>query len=389
MVEPSFAITVQAVGTLMVAALLWQLTRLIPGRFLRYWSIAWVCLTVAIFALRMAKSPGIADALRPVVYSCYLVGEYLFGFFLWAGFRDYARDMPTAVHDARVLLLLVPLGMALPWVMPEALIVPIHTALMAAFFAAAFWASIHITRPMVRPSVGLNIVRILLLSLAVIFFAYCPLLAWSHFVESLDVQYTRLSLIYYALIELGLAFGLVVLAAERAQENLEAKNLELAEASRRDALTGLYNRRHFDDLLAANRGQPTPGCIALIDVNDLKVINDSYLHAAGDAALRLVARSLVSRFRVTDPIFRIGGDEFAVVMPTGNETELAARMADIDDSLMNLRVPGIAEPTDIRVAWGVASYSNGDAMPVAFADADKGMYACKLRRKSKPDSVAR
>ena len=51
------AISVQAVGTLLVAGLLWQLTRVIPGRFLRYWSAGWVALAIALFALRIAAGP--------------------------------------------------------------------------------------------------------------------------------------------------------------------------------------------------------------------------------------------------------------------------------------------------------------------------------------------
>lgn len=381
--DSPFAITVQAVGTLMVAALLWQLTRLIPGRFLRYWSIAWVCLTVALFALRMAKADHLPD--RRIGFVCFLLGEYCFGFLLWAGFRDYARNRALALKDFRVFLVLLPFALAVPWLGEEWLL-PLHTAVMAAFFAAAFRASLSVKPRITRPPVGLNIVRVILLGLAIIFALYGPLLTGARIIEPLEWQYFRLSPVYYALIELGLAFGLVVLASERAQEVLEEKNQQLSEASRRDALTGLFNRRHFDEILAEHTGHAQHGAIGVIDVNDLKKINDNHLHTTGDAVLKLVARALVSKFRVTDPTFRTGGDEFAVLMPGASEADLAARLADIDDSLVNLRVPGLAEPMDIRIAWGTAAYTHGREIAAGFEAADKAMYSCKNRRKTKHDT---
>ncbi len=380
--ETSFAISVQALGTLMVAALLWQLTRLISGRFLRYWSFAWICLTFSLFALRMTYKDYVAESLRPAGFTCYMLGEYCFGFFLWTGFRDYAFDAPFTRRDLRVFVLLVPFALAAPWTFREEILLPLHTVLMAAFFAAAFFTVLQIHSKTQRIPVGLNIVRVMLGGLALIFFCYGPMLVWSQLVDKpIEWQYLRLLPIYDALIELGLAFGMVVLAFDRAQDLLEAKNRELAETSRRDALTGLFNRRAFDETIAELSGSKSGGSLAVIDVNDLKLINDRHLHAAGDGVLMLVARALVARFRVTDPIFRIGGDEFAVVMPGGTDTDLASRMADIDDSLMNLRVPGIAEPTDLRIAWGVVAYASGSDLTEAFNAADRAMYACKSRRK--------
>src|SRR5687768_13312689 len=99
MVLNLIAISVQAVGTLLVAALLWQLTRVIGGRFLRYWSAGWVALTVALFGLRVSVSPAAPDWVRPPWLAVYCVGGYVFGFLLWAGFRDYARGRPIRRAD--------------------------------------------------------------------------------------------------------------------------------------------------------------------------------------------------------------------------------------------------------------------------------------------------
>src|SRR5687768_8671526 len=101
------AIFMQAVGTLLMAALLRQLTRVIPGRFLQYWSTGWATHALALFALLVAVTRGLPPAVKPAALTAFCLGEYLFGYLLWAGFRDFARGRPV---DRRDLWLLVPLA---------------------------------------------------------------------------------------------------------------------------------------------------------------------------------------------------------------------------------------------------------------------------------------
>jgi diguanylate cyclase (GGDEF)-like protein len=95
-------------------------------------------------------------------------------------------------------------------------------------------------------------------------------------------------------------------------EQLSAARLE----ARFDWLTGVGNRRAFEAELAAELVTGESLSLALIDVDDLKSINDSYGHAAGDVALRGLARTALRVTRTSDRIFRIGGDEFALVLRT-------------------------------------------------------------------------
>lgn len=191
-----------------------------------------------------------------------------------------------------------------------------------------------------------------------------------------------------ALAELLIVFGTVILACERVRDEFEANNRELERAkmeletvARTDGLTGLLNRRAFEEWPRLHAADSPSGCVAAIDLNDLKQLNDSHLHAAGDAALKLVGRALMNRFRVTDPIFRIGGDEFAIFMPGGHADELARRMDAIDRDLENLRLPGVPLPYTLRIAWGVADYSPEFGLEQAIQFADREMYAQKARRK--------
>jgi GGDEF domain-containing protein len=366
-----FAITVQAVGTLLVAALLWQLTRLMPGRFLRYWSIAWVALTVALFSLRLMFGWN-----NPFALMIYAGGEYLFGFLMWAGFQDYAGQGP----NRRTFWVLVPLGgyaVALSlWHQSISRMFPFHAPILGVFFALSLWSTRGICTAPGRPPVGLTIVRIMLGGLAIVFLHYGPviLLTANPDDHSAILPYLTLSPVYDALLELGLAFGMMVLAAERAQDELAEKNrqlaaatAQLAEAARTDVLTGLFNRRGFEEMLTVELANVT-GAVAVLDLNDLKPLNDRYGHAAGDAAWPY-------------PIFRMGGDEFLVILVGGSAADLSDRLAQLDVALVGQRLPGVPTPVNLMAAWGVAAFVPG-GLADAVSNADAAMYARKSSRKS-------
>jgi diguanylate cyclase (GGDEF)-like protein len=116
-------------------------------------------------------------------------------------------------------------------------------------------------------------------------------------------------------------------------------------------------------------------------MNDLKPINDRLGHDAGDVALQLLARALRNLFRVTDPLFRLGGDEFLVLMPGGTADELVRRMEALDQALLGQRFPKQPTQIDVRIAWGVAAYTDADSLTRALSAADDAMYAQKKERK--------
>ena len=96
-------------------------------------------------------------------------------------------------------------------------------------------------------------------------------------------------------------------------ENQEAQLLTQHKAEH-DSLTDLLNRGSFDKILKIYEANGSSFALIIIDVDSFKSINDTYGHAEGDAILKSVAALLVNAFRSVDYVFRIGGDEFAVIM---------------------------------------------------------------------------
>ena len=113
---------------------------------------------------------------------------------------------------------------------------------------------------------------------------------------------------------------------QKTTASLKARTRELEEASRRDGLTGLYNRAHLDQVLTEEFAQAKrhhwPISIAFVDLDHFKNINDTHGHQAGDEILQAAARLLIANTRDTDINARYGGDEFVVVLPGSGTAEL-------------------------------------------------------------------
>ena len=184
----------------------------------------------------------------------------------------------------------------------------------------------------------------------------------------------------------------VLLAKVRAMLRIAARQREICEVHRQlkdiatlDSLTGIPNRRYFDDTLATEWKRclraEAPLSIVLSDVDFFKQFNDIYGHQAGDACLKAVASSLSeSLFRVEDSVARYGGEEFVAILP-GTDGEGAYAVAErMRQSARELCIPH-AKGIDGRLScsFGVAStYPSSHSAPqqlLRFADA--GLYAAK------------
>lgn len=172
---------------------------------------------------------------------------------------------------------------------------------------------------------------------------------------------------------------------------LDVVGQQLEEARREsttDALTGLGNRKLFDVVVGRARQLAglgrTPVALVLIDADGLKGINDGFGHPAGDAALVGLARALVRTFmRQGDTLCRIGGDEFAVVLPN-TDRDTAVRLAGrFGATLGEWRHPDARVTTVLEASCGVAVLRDEETTDDWVARADAALYAAKrdpLRR---------
>jgi diguanylate cyclase (GGDEF)-like protein/PAS domain S-box-containing protein len=197
-----------------------------------------------------------------------------------------------------------------------------------------------------------------------------------------------------------LEWATVAIAHERriyavARDVTDRKAIEedLEQLSRKDALTGLLNRRSFDEALkrelAYSRRYGQAGALLMVDVDHLKRINDKLGHVAGDHALRKVAGVLNANLRETDVVAlehdsvaaRLGGDEFAVLLPGTDAAGAKAVAERLVSSIasVGLRVDG--QPVHLGISVGTALYDERDHESAGelLDRADRAMYVAKAR----------
>jgi diguanylate cyclase (GGDEF)-like protein len=144
-----------------------------------------------------------------------------------------------------------------------------------------------------------------------------------------------------------------------------------------DPLTEALNRHAFHSLLNRDEssGEPrTHGCVAVIDIDNLKPINDQFGHGVGDKAIRAVARAVRSLIRADDMVFRWGGDEFMVLLFKLPEAEGSRRMNSLNDILRENSQRWTGSAVTISVSSGVSGFASLEELREAIERADQAMY---------------
>jgi diguanylate cyclase (GGDEF)-like protein/putative nucleotidyltransferase with HDIG domain len=173
---------------------------------------------------------------------------------------------------------------------------------------------------------------------------------------------------------------LTILANHAAVSIFNARLIErLAASARTDPLTGLANRRAFEQALEQRLAadEQDPFAVLMLDVDGLKQVNDARGHAAGDAVLKRVASVLSSDLRQTDLATRWGGDEFVLLMPGVDQVGAVSLARRIGGTLLNPDDPAGA----ISVSIGTAAFpADGSSAVSLLAAADRSMYVEKRQR---------
>ncbi len=153
---------------------------------------------------------------------------------------------------------------------------------------------------------------------------------------------------------------------------------QLLELATKDSLTGAGNRRAFRrrvaEVIATFERTSIPASLILLDIDHFKDVNDAHGHAAGDKLLRRISQIVDMRIRVTDGLYRIGGEEFVAVVD-GQRASVAAQLAEELRLLIDGHelLPGIS----VTVSIGVAELCSGETYHGWFHRADQAMYEAK------------
>ncbi len=154
---------------------------------------------------------------------------------------------------------------------------------------------------------------------------------------------------------------------------------EAEEIASRDALTGVRSRLHVENQMDARIAAKTPFCVAMLDIDEFKKINDEYGHVIGDELLKQFAGELRSICRSTDVIGRWGGDEFIILLDCSLDEALAQRERLHNWVCGSYTVKGSTGVTklSLNISIGLAEYKPGELIKELLARADDAMYEHK------------
>lgn len=184
--------------------------------------------------------------------------------------------------------------------------------------------------------------------------------------------------------EFSAAFNTLI-GALREKEKAEE---EVRYLSVRDPLTNLYNRGYFQEEMArVGRDRNFPVSIVMADVDGLKRINDTLGHAVGDSLIRDAAEVISKGVRAADVVARVGGDEFALILPGTNELVAADVVVRIREREAELN--GKRHDYQVRISIGVSTAQKGDSLGATLREADERMYEEKFARKERRRELAR
>ncbi|HSU17799.1 GGDEF domain-containing protein [Longimicrobium sp.] len=359
--------------------------------YFRAWSLAWVWMSAALFAVfllyRMGWAPGGAAARAG--WMAYQLAKLLFLSSLLAGALAYA----AAVRPAAVLRVAVPASLAYAAgsvFVSSGLnrVVALQGPVAAVVLGCCAWLLLRLPRS--RSSLGSRATGTVFALMSALWAFYA---AAFPFWDSSGAELggvagfiVRYNSYLDLLLQMLLGYGMVVLLMEDTRRETDAAHHELAVAhdqlkrvALHDSLTGALNRRAWSEGVGMEAVRASFGAAVMLDLDNLKTVNDVHGHAAGDELLRRTAEVLRAAIRPTDRLFRWGGDEFLVLMAGSRAADARRR---IEETVAGAGA-GMEDddPRRLMMSVGAAEFAGGEALDEAIRRADAAMYEEKSRRR--------
>jgi len=397
-------VIVQLGGELLLVLLFMLLRRYVLRRgYFTAWTAAWACGAVAILALcaRYILMPRLAQApidegsfVVQALYLTYQIGKLCgFAFFV-SGTAMYVTGSRlltsrNLVFAAAILYAITSLfgsdgslNQLVVWQAPVAVV------------SLGACAALLFTLPPSRRTLGSVAGGGAFAGLGALWLGYgvafgvrasgAPLRGWSMAIVSYNTYFDLL-------LNIALGFAMVVLLMEDAkrevddaQAELRVAHDQLRRAALYDPLTDSLNRRAFEQGVGLEMARGTFGTVVIADLDNLKAVNDAHGHAAGDRLLRQCAELLRGTLRPYDKLYRWGGDEFLLVIPSARGVDVEQRLAEVLAKAEPIAlVAGVpAKIVQLEVSLGAADYTSAESLDECIQAADEAMYRQKHRRKS-------
>lgn len=168
---------------------------------------------------------------------------------------------------------------------------------------------------------------------------------------------------------------------KKSHVEIEAAMQTIRQLAIRDELTGLFNRRHLMEMLDDEKNRSSRGsgifCLAMLDIDHFKKVNDMHGHLTGDSVLRAIATTIQTSMRNTDFCGRYGGEEFLLVYTQTNTTGAINSAERLRSKVESLMFPDIGPDFRITVLLGLTVYRQDDEVEKVIARADAALYIAK------------
>ncbi len=221
--------------------------------------------------------------------------------------------------------------------------------------------------------IGYSILRVLLLVHAAVMFVQGVMLLYQPAEMNIQLSGTRIQVMLLTHLMLTMATALILPMLQ-----LTRKQLHWEKLANTDELTRVLNRRAFLNQVEKSINSAHRTCLLMIDIDHFKRINDTYGHQAGDEVLKKVAKGLQRFVRYHDVVGRLGGEEFAILMPDVTRTEakaIAARiLTGVAEQLVEVGEHSLQVTVSIGAAFSQQGEKNWDSL---FACADNALYQAK------------